>query len=83
MADEKHRETARSRPEYVMPAYEDPMHWRKRKQRSSSMCDPSDSKLADPEERARMAREFDRGLTTPRGFDVAGASVSTVVPRTG
>ena len=30
--------------------------------------DPSDSKLADAEERSRMARVFDEGLNKPRGF---------------
>ena len=30
--------------------------------------DPSDSKLADPEERSRMARVFDEGLNKPKGF---------------
>jgi len=55
-------------PEYVMPAYEDPMHWLQKEAGLPVNVDPSDSKLSDPEERARMAREFDRGLTTPRGF---------------
>ncbi|HZC79679.1 MAG TPA: transglutaminase family protein, partial [Ktedonobacterales bacterium] len=30
--------------------------------------DPSDSRLSDPEERSRMARVFDQGLNTPKGF---------------
>jgi uncharacterized protein (DUF2126 family) len=30
--------------------------------------DPADSKLADPEERSRMARVFDEGLNKPKGF---------------
>ena len=29
---------------------------------------PADSKLADPEERARMMRVFDQGLNTPKGY---------------
>ena len=32
------------------------------------MSIPSDSKLSDPEERSRMARVFDQGLNTPKGF---------------
>jgi len=55
-------------PEYVMPAHEDPVHWLQKEAALPVNVDPSDSRLADPEERARMAREFDRGLTTPRGF---------------
>lgn len=55
-------------PEYVMPAYEDPVHWLQKEAALPVNVDPSDSKLANAEERARMAREFDRGLTTPRGF---------------
>ena len=35
---------------------------------SPNNVDPGDSKLADPEDRARMARVFDQGLNTPRGF---------------
>src|SRR5258705_396412 len=55
-------------PEYVMPAYEDPMHWLHKEAGLPVNVDPRDSKLSDPDERARMAREFDRGLTTPTGF---------------
>ena len=32
------------------------------------MSIPSNSKLSDPEERSRMARVFDQGLNTPKGF---------------
>jgi uncharacterized protein (DUF2126 family)/transglutaminase-like putative cysteine protease len=55
-------------PDYVMPAFEDPGHWLQREAALPSNVDPSDSKLSDPEERARMARVFDAGLNTPRGF---------------
>jgi uncharacterized protein (DUF2126 family) len=54
--------------DYVMPAYEDPVHWLQKEAGLPVNVDPSDSKLANAEERARMAREFDRGLTTPRGY---------------
>ena len=54
--------------EYVMPAYEDPAHWLQKEAALPVNVDPSDSKLADAEERARMARVFDEGLNKPRGF---------------
>ena len=54
--------------EFIMPAFEDPGHWLQKEAGLPSNVDPSDSKLSDPEERARMARVFDSGLTTPRGF---------------
>jgi len=54
--------------EYVLPAFEDPAHWVQKEASLPVNVDPSDSKLTDPEERARMARVFDSGLNTPRGF---------------
>jgi uncharacterized protein (DUF2126 family)/transglutaminase-like putative cysteine protease len=54
--------------EFVMPAFEDPGHWLQKEAALPANVDPSDSKLSDPEERARMARVFDKGLTEPRGF---------------
>ena len=54
--------------EYVMPAFEDPGYWLQKEAALPANVDPSDSKLSDPEERARMARVFDKGLTEPRGF---------------
>ena len=53
---------------YVMPAYEDPTYWLQKEGELPVNVDPSDSRLADPEARARMARVFDQGLGTPRGF---------------
>jgi uncharacterized protein (DUF2126 family) len=55
-------------PDFVLPAFEDPGHWLQREAALPSNVDPSDSKLSDPEERARMARVFDAGLNTPKGF---------------
>jgi uncharacterized protein (DUF2126 family)/transglutaminase-like putative cysteine protease len=55
-------------PDFVLPAFEDPGHWLQREASLPSNVDPSDSKLSDPEERARMARVFDAGLNTPKGF---------------
>ncbi|SHG88155.1 DUF2126 domain-containing protein [Bradyrhizobium erythrophlei] len=54
--------------EYVLPAFEDPGHWLQKEAGLAPNVDPSDSKLSDPEERARMARVFDQGLNTPKGF---------------
>ena len=54
--------------EFVMPAFEDPGHWLQKEAALPANVDPSDSKLSDPEERARMARVFDKGLNEPRGF---------------
>jgi len=55
-------------PEYIMPAFEDPGHWLQKEAGLPPNVDPSDSKLADPEERSRMARVFDQGLNVPKGF---------------
>jgi uncharacterized protein (DUF2126 family)/transglutaminase-like putative cysteine protease len=54
--------------EYIMPAFEDPSHWLQKEAALPQNVDPSDSKLSDPEERARMARVFDQGLNIPKGF---------------
>jgi uncharacterized protein (DUF2126 family)/transglutaminase-like putative cysteine protease len=54
--------------DYILPAYEDPGHWLQKEASLPPNVNPGDSKLADPEERARMARVFDQGLNTPRGF---------------
>lgn len=54
--------------DYVLPAYEDQAHWLIKESTLPSNVDPSDSKLADPEERARMAQVFQAGLNVPRGY---------------
>ncbi len=55
-------------PDYVQAAYEDPSHYLRREAALPDNVDPFDSKLADPEERARIARVFKRGLDKPAGF---------------
>ncbi|PBC04546.1 transglutaminase family protein [Mesorhizobium sp. WSM3860] len=52
----------------VSEAYEDPAEWLLKEGRLPDNVDPSNSKLEDPEERSRMARVFERGLTEPSGY---------------
>jgi uncharacterized protein (DUF2126 family)/transglutaminase-like putative cysteine protease len=52
----------------VAEAYEDPAEWLLKEGKLPENVDPSDSKLNDPEERSRMARVFERGLTQPSGY---------------
>lgn len=53
---------------YIAPAFEDVAWYMVREQRLPVNVDPTDSKLKDPEERARMTRVFERGLNEPLGF---------------
>ncbi len=52
----------------IAAVYEDPGEWLLKEGKLPENVDPSNSKLEDPEERARMARVFDRGLTSPTGY---------------
>lgn len=54
--------------EYVLPAYEDTGHWLLKEAQLPENVDPLDPRLADPEERARMAQVFQLGLGKPRGY---------------
>jgi uncharacterized protein (DUF2126 family) len=54
--------------EHVISAYEDPAHWIVKEAQLPVNVDPLDSKISDAEERARIARVFDRGLGTASGF---------------
>ncbi|HLP03580.1 MAG TPA: transglutaminase family protein [Opitutaceae bacterium] len=47
---------------WVMPAYEDAFYYLWKERRLPSNVDPFDSNLANAEERARLARVFERGL---------------------
>ncbi|MDR4306640.1 transglutaminase family protein [Chelatococcus sambhunathii] len=52
----------------VAPAYEDPSYWLVREAELPENVDPANSKLSDPEQRARIAKTFDRGLDKPTGY---------------
>lgn len=52
----------------VTPAYEDPAEWLVREAQLPENVSPENSKLKDPEERHRIARVFERGLTEPTGY---------------
>jgi uncharacterized protein (DUF2126 family) len=52
-------------PEYVNPAFEDPVDYLQRERQLPINVDPVDNHLEDPEERERVRRVFERGLNTP------------------
>ena len=54
--------------EMVIPAYEDPADWILKESNLPENVTPENSKLKDPEERNRIARVFERGLTEPSGY---------------
>ena len=53
--------------DYVITAYEDPAVWLVKEAELPVNVDPENSKLANPEDRHRIARVFDRGLTKATG----------------
>jgi uncharacterized protein (DUF2126 family)/transglutaminase-like putative cysteine protease len=55
-------------PEYLIAAYEDPMSFVLKERELPINVDPQDNKLDDPEERERLRRVFERGISTPVGF---------------
>jgi uncharacterized protein (DUF2126 family)/transglutaminase-like putative cysteine protease len=55
-------------PAYSMPGYEDAWYWMWKERRLPTNVDPHKSNLEDPEERARIARVFDRGLQDVIGY---------------
>jgi uncharacterized protein (DUF2126 family)/transglutaminase-like putative cysteine protease len=68
-------------PDYVLPAFEDPAHWLQKEAALPDNVDPTDPKLSDPEERSRMARVFDSGLNTPKGFVLPIQRWNTIASR--
>ena len=52
----------------VLPAFEDPAEWIIKEGNLPVNVSPENSKLTDPEERARIAKVFERGLSTPAGY---------------
>jgi uncharacterized protein (DUF2126 family)/transglutaminase-like putative cysteine protease len=53
---------------YIFPAYEDAFYYLWRERRLPSNVDPLESRLADPQERARLARVFEHGLERPVAY---------------
>ena len=54
--------------DYVQPAYEDPLDRMLKQGLIPDNLDPSDPKIDDPHERARILRLFDSRLGEPKGF---------------
>ncbi|WP_238364062.1 DUF2126 domain-containing protein [Mesobacterium pallidum] len=54
--------------EYVRPTYEDPAEWILKEADLPANVTPEDSKLKDPETRARIAKVFSRGLGNAAGY---------------
>ena len=53
---------------YIIPAFEDFWHHLAQERQLAHNVDPRDSKLEDPELRARLARVFERGLSREAGY---------------
>ena len=53
---------------FAQPAYEDPGEWLLKEANLPPNVTPENSKLKNPEDRARYARVFNRGLTEPSGY---------------
>ncbi|WP_437187291.1 DUF2126 domain-containing protein [Planctomicrobium sp. SH668] len=53
---------------FIVPAYEDAAYYLMKEQKLPINVDPRDPKLSDPEERARIARVFQKGLSEPTGY---------------
>src|SRR6185437_8450516 len=53
---------------YIMPAFEDFWHHLAQERQLAQAVDPRDSKLENPELRARLARVFERGLSRVVGY---------------
>lgn len=55
-------------PDYINPAYEDPVKFSLRERELPVNVNPLDSQLDDPQERKQLLRVFERGLNTPIGY---------------
>ncbi|HLK50373.1 MAG TPA: transglutaminase family protein, partial [Bryobacteraceae bacterium] len=55
-------------PGYANPAFEDPLHYLQKERQLPINVDPVDNHLEDTQERERVRRVFERGLSTPVGF---------------
>ncbi|HEV3028963.1 MAG TPA: transglutaminase family protein, partial [Planctomycetota bacterium] len=55
-------------PEFALPGYEDAWYHLWRERRLPINVDPHQSRLKDPEERARLAKVFEQGLDRPVGY---------------
>ena len=53
---------------YIMPAYEDIFHWLWKEQRLPVNVKPTDSRLKNEEDRARMAQVFQKGIGEVTGY---------------
>ncbi len=54
--------------DYAQPAFEDPAHWLLKEGELPDNVDVSDPKLDSAEERSRIVRVFERGLTRPSSY---------------
>lgn len=61
-------ETLKINTDFAQPAYEDPAGFLMREHALPSNVTPEDSKLEDPQERARLARIFDHGFKEPVAY---------------
>ncbi len=62
------RHRARREAGIATPAFEDTAEWLIKEANLPENVDPSNSKLENPEDRSRIARVFERGLTKPTGY---------------